>query len=60
MMSRSEYASELEVEEKVFAAEQAAMNVGLIKTRIDVLKNYTKQEELVRLQGELKSRRGDT
>ena len=54
MMSRSEYASELEVEEREFASEQADMNVGLIKTRIEVLQNYTKKEELVRLQGELK------
>ena len=54
MMSRSEYASELEVEEREFASEQADMNVGLIKTRIEVLENYTKKEELVRLQGELK------
>ncbi|MEL6109068.1 MAG: HlyD family efflux transporter periplasmic adaptor subunit [Planctomycetota bacterium] len=54
MMSRSEYASELEVEEKEFASEQAEMNVGLIQTRIEVLENYTKQEELVRLRGELK------
>lgn len=54
MMSRSEYASELEVEEKEFASEQAKMNVGLIKTRIEVLENYTKKEELVRLNGELK------
>jgi len=55
MMSRSEYASELEVEEKEFASEQAEMNVGLIKTRIEVLENYTKQEELVRLRGALKA-----
>lgn len=54
MMSRSEYASELEVEEREFASEQAEMNVGLIKTRIEVLENYTKKEELVRLKGELK------
>ena len=53
MMSRSEYASELEVEEKEFASKQSEMNVGLIKTRIEVLKNYTKREELVRLKGEL-------
>ena len=53
MMSRSEYASELEVEEREFASEQADMNVGLIKTRIEVLENYSKKEELVRLQGEL-------
>lgn len=54
MMSRSEYASELEVEEKEFASEQAELNVDLIKTRIDVLRNFTKKEELVRLKGELK------
>ena len=54
MMSRSEYASELEVEEREFASEQAEMNVGLIETRIAVLNNYTKKEELVRLGGELK------
>lgn len=54
MMSRSEYASDLEVEEREFASEQAEMNVGLIRTRIEVLENYTKQEELVRLRGELK------
>ena len=54
MMSRSEYASELEVEEKEFASEQAELNVGLIETRIEVLKSYTKKEELVRLRGELK------
>ncbi len=55
MMSRSEYSSELEVEEKEFAAEQALANVGLITTQIEVLEKYTKQEELVRLQGELKA-----
>lgn len=53
MMSRSEYASELEVEEKEFASEQAEMNVGLIKTQIEVLENYTRKEELVRLNGAL-------
>lgn len=54
MMSRSEYASELEVEEKEFASKQAEMNVGLIETQIEVLEKYTKKEELVRLRGELK------
>ena len=54
MMSRSEYASKLDVEEKEFASEQAEMNVGLIKTQIEVLEKYTKKEELVRLKGELK------
>ena len=55
MMSRSEYASELEVEEKEFAVDQANLNVRLTKTRIDVLKNYSKKEELVTLEGELKA-----
>ena len=53
MMSRSEYASELDVEEKEFAVSQADLNVKLTQTRIDVLKEFTKKEELVRLQGEL-------
>ena len=53
MMSRSEYASELDVEEKEFAAEQAEMNVQLIQTGIEVLENYTKRQEMVRLKGEL-------
>ena len=55
MLSRSEYASELEVEEKEFAVSQAELNVQLTKTQIDVLQNFTKKEELVRLQGELKA-----
>ncbi len=55
MMSRSEYASELEVEEKEFAVSQAELNVELTKTRIEVLKEFTKKEELVRLNGELKA-----
>ena len=53
MMSRSEYASELDVEEKEFAVSQADLNVKLTQTRINVLKDFTKKEELVRLQGEL-------
>ncbi len=55
MMSRSDYSSELEVEEKEFAVLQANLNAKLIKTRIDVLQNFTKKEELVRLRGELKA-----
>ncbi|MFK7819490.1 MAG: hypothetical protein AB8G99_12290, partial [Planctomycetaceae bacterium] len=55
MMSRSDYSSELEVEEREFAVLQANLNVELIKTRIDVLQNFTKKEELVRLRGELKA-----
>lgn len=55
MLSRSEYASDLELEEKEFALSQAELTVKLTKTQIDVLQNYTKKEELVRLEGELKS-----
>ncbi len=55
MLSRSEYANELELEEKEFALSQAKLAVELTKTQIDVLKNYTKKEELVRLNGELKA-----
>ena len=55
MMSRSEYASELEVEEREFAAKQASLNVDLIQTRMEVLEQYTQQEELVRLRGELQA-----
>jgi HlyD family secretion protein len=55
MLSRSEYASDLELEEKKFALSQAELNVRLTKTQIDVLKNFTKKEELIRLKGELKA-----
>ncbi|MDV6028551.1 MAG: hypothetical protein F9B45_00270 [Phycisphaera sp. RhM] len=55
MLSRSDYASDLELEEKEFALSQAELTVQLTKTQIDVLQNFTKKEELVRLEGELKS-----
>jgi multidrug efflux pump subunit AcrA (membrane-fusion protein) len=55
MLSRSEYTSDLEVEEKVFAVSQANLTLELTLTNIEVLKNYTKKEELIRLQGELKA-----
>ena len=55
MLSRSEYASDLELEEKEFTLSQAELTVKLTKTEIDVLQNFTKKEELVRLRGELKS-----
>lgn len=55
MMARSEYANELQVEEKEFAVKQAEMEVGLSKTRIEVLKDFTKREELANLKGELAS-----
>ena len=57
MLSRSEYANELELEEKEFAVSQANLTVDLAKTQIDVLQNFTKKEELVRLEGDLKAAR---
>jgi len=53
MIAKSEYASELEVEEKEFAVAQADLEVKLTKTKIDVLKRFTKKEELATLNGDL-------
>ena len=53
MMARSEYASELEVEEKEFAVSQAELSMKLTQTRIDVLEKFTKKEELATLNGAL-------
>jgi multidrug efflux pump subunit AcrA (membrane-fusion protein) len=53
MMARSEYKSELEVEENEFAVAQAERNMKLIQTRIDVLEKFTKKEELITLNGAL-------
>ena len=53
MLSRSEYASDLELEEKEFELSQAELTAKLTRTQIDVLINFTTKEELVRLQGEL-------
>ena len=53
MMSESQYVSELDVEEKTFAVEQADLDVKLKETQIDVLKRFTKAEELATLRGNL-------
>ncbi|MCA9138665.1 MAG: hypothetical protein KDB00_17960 [Planctomycetales bacterium] len=55
MLAKSEYASDLELEEKEYALSQAQLTLQLTETQIDVLKNFTKQEELVRLTGALKA-----
>jgi HlyD family secretion protein len=55
MMARSEYASELEVEEKEFAVSQAELSMKLTETRIDVLEKFSKKEELVTLNGAFKA-----
>lgn len=52
-MASSEYISQLEVEEKEFAVEQARLNLALKRTEIDVLKRFTQAEELQTLKGNL-------
>ena len=54
-MAENGYVSQLEVDERTFGVTQAEMAVNLKKTEIDVLKNFTKEEELARLNGDLKA-----
>ena len=54
-MARSEYVSELEVEEREFAVRQAELNVKLNRTQLDVLRKYTFKEQMQTLKGDLKS-----
>jgi multidrug efflux pump subunit AcrA (membrane-fusion protein) len=51
MMSKSGYASELDVEQNEFSVKQAEADVKIKKTEIDVLKRFTKKEELTTLEG---------
>jgi len=53
MMSDSGYESSLAVEEKEFAVAQAELQLQLNTTRIEVLKRFTKEEELATLRGDL-------
>jgi multidrug efflux pump subunit AcrA (membrane-fusion protein) len=53
MMAKSEYVSELEVEEKEFALAQADLSMKLTQTEIDVLNRFTKKEQLATLHGAL-------
>ena len=55
MMARSEYKSELDVEEKEFIVAQAERQLKLTETRINVLKKFTKAQQLAQLNGDLKS-----
>lgn len=55
MMANSGYLSELEVEERQFATEQAELNLHLKQTQLEVLKNFTHKEQLQTLKGELVS-----
>jgi HlyD family secretion protein len=53
MMAESGYISELEVEQQDFEVAQASLDVGVKKTEIDVLKRFTRAEQLQTLQGNL-------
>ncbi|MBC8352809.1 MAG: hypothetical protein H8E66_12515 [Planctomycetes bacterium] len=53
MMAESGYVSELDVEEREFMVSQADLDLKLTQTRIDVLKRFTKEEELATLNGDL-------
>ena len=57
LMADSEYISELEIEEKQFAVDQAKLDVAVRRTRIDVLKNFSRAEQLQTLHGDLASAR---
>ena len=52
-MAARGYVSGLEVEEKTFAVTQAELYMGVKKTEIEVLKNFTKAMELETLNGNL-------
>jgi len=49
------YRSELDVEQKTSAVMEAKLNVELLGTEIDILKKFTKKEELVTLRGNWES-----
>jgi len=53
MMAERGYVSELEVQEKTFAVTQAELYVGVKKTEINVLNNFTNAMELETLKGNL-------
>jgi len=54
MMAERGYISELEIERKKFWVTEAELSVEVNRTNIDVLKRFTKFEEMERLNGELK------
>ncbi len=53
LMKESSYKSELEVEERKFAVDQAKLWLSLKQTEIEVLKRFTAAEELGTLNGDL-------
>ena len=59
MMAKSGYVNDLEVEEKTSYVNQSQLAVELKKKEIEVLKKYTKEEELARLQGEYRAAKAE-
>ena len=55
MMAQGNYQSELMVEQREFNEMKESNSVALLQTQIEVLKKYTKQEQLARLNGELEA-----
>jgi HlyD family secretion protein len=55
VMRKSDYKSDLEVEEKQFAVNRAERNLKLKRTELDVLKRFTLKEESQTLKGNLNS-----
>lgn len=54
-MAKSGYVSELEIEENQFTVEQAKLNLNLLKTQWEVLKQFTFKEQMQSLTGDLTS-----
>lgn len=54
-MRENDYISDLDVRDHAFSVKQAKMAVELKKTEIDVLKNYTKDETLATLRGNMRA-----
>ena len=57
MLAERGYVSELQVEESAFAVTRATLSVDVTKTRIEVLKRFTKAMELETLKGNLNAAR---
>ncbi|MEM0925383.1 MAG: hypothetical protein AAGJ83_05045 [Planctomycetota bacterium] len=53
VMASSGFVSELEIEERQFAVEQAALDLGLKETQLGVLQQFTYKEQLQTLKGQL-------
>ena len=55
MLFKRGYVSQLDIDESTFAVTQAALNVDVKKTHLDILKRFDRAMQLETLQGSLKS-----